>query len=271
MKSLFVESPHVMTYRIKVPPRSLPVDEAHLVSGLERFVLSLRDYRRPLFVGVTMLVLAGGIVGGVLWYDTQTAKKAQELEREATLHYLTRPADDPKKADANLKEAIALYRKVADEYPRTPTAPLALFHLGNSLVQANELDRAIEAYQRFLLMYGGNASLSGLVQQKLGYVYLLKGDREQAVKAYAAVLQISGALNRDHALFELARLEESQSRPDGALNYYHDLVKTYPNSPLASEAAVRVKALDVKKSPDSPPVPSPGPAAPEQSGSTSKP
>lgn len=141
-----------MTYRIKVPPRSLPVDEAHLLSGLERLVLSLRDYRRPLLVGLSMLIVAGGIVGGVLWYDTQTAATAQALEREATLHYLTRPADDPKKADSNLREAIALFRKVAAEYPRTPAGPLALFHLGNALVQANELEGAIEAYKRFLLM-----------------------------------------------------------------------------------------------------------------------
>lgn len=252
-----------MTYRIKVPPRSLPVDEAHLVSGLEHWLMSLKAYQRPLLVGAALVLLAGGIVGGVVWYDAQTASKAQDMEREATLHYLTRPADDPKKADANLKEAIALYRKVVEEYPRTPAAPLALFNLGNALLQANDTDGAIEAYKRFLLLYGSNVSLLGLVQQKLGYAYLLKGDRDQAAKAYATVLEIPGALNRDHALFELARLEESQSRPEGALAHYQELMKTYPNSPFANEAAVRVKALDVKKSPESAaPVPPALPAAP---------
>lgn len=245
-----------MTYRIKVPPRTLPVDEAHLVSNLEHWLEHVRVYRGPLLVGATILVLAAGIVGGVLWYDSQTAQKAQELEREATLHYFTRPADDPKKADANLKEAIALYKRIVEEYPRTSTAPLAAFHLGNALAQANEFDAAIEAYKRFILMYGSNTSLSGLVQQRLGYAYLLKGDRDQAAKAYSAVLDIPGALNRDHALFELARLEESLSRPEGALAHYQDLMKSYPNSPLANEAAVRLKVLEVKKSPD------PAPAAP---------
>ena len=248
-----------MTYRIKVPPRTLPVDEAHLVSNLEHWLENLRVYRGPLLVGATILVLAAGIVGGVLWYDSQTAQKAQELEREATLHYFTRPADDPKKADANLKEAIALYKRIVEEYPRTSTASLAAFHLGNALAQANEFDAAIEAYKRFILMYGSNTSLSGLVQQRLGYAYLLKGDRDQAAKAYSAVLDIPGALNRDHALFELARLEESLSRPEGALAHYQDLMKSYPNSPLANEAAVRLKVLEVKKSPDPAPA-SPAPA-----------
>jgi tetratricopeptide (TPR) repeat protein len=254
-----------MTYRIKVPPRSLPVDEAHLVSGLEHWLIGLKEYRRPLLVGFALVVLAAGILWGVLWYDAQTAAKARDLEREATLHYLTRPADDHKKADANLKEAIALYRKIVDEYPRTPSAPLALFSLGNALVQANELDAAIEAYKRFIVMYGSNMSLLALVQQKLGYAYLLKGDRDQAAKAYSTVLENPGSLNRDNILFELARFEESQSRPEGALAHYQDLMKTYPTSPFASEAAIRVKALEVKKSPETAPVPA---AAPTPSPTT---
>ena len=249
-----------MTYKIKVPPRTLPVDQAHLVSGLEHWFFGLKDYARPLLVGLALLLLAAGIVGGVLWYDAQTADKAQDLEREATLHYLTRPADDPKKSDLNLKEAITLYKRVVEEYPRTPTAPLALFNLGNAYLQANEVDAAIEAYKRFILMYGSNASLLGLVHQKLGYAYLLKGDRDEAVKAYSTILQIPGALNRDHALFELARLEESQSRPEGAMAHYQELMKTYPNSPFSSEAGIRIKALEVKKSPEAQPAAPPSAA-----------
>ncbi|HSN04478.1 MAG TPA: tetratricopeptide repeat protein [Nitrospira sp.] len=254
-----------MTYRIKVPPKTLPMDEAHLAGNMERLLETLRLYRGPLLVGIAIVIVATGIVGGVLWYDAQTAQKAQDLEHEATLHYFTRPADDPKKSEMNLKEAIALYRKVVEEYPRTQTAPVALFQLGNALVQANEVDAAIEAYKRFILMYGSNTSLLGLVQQRLGYAYLLKGDRDQAAKAYSSVLEIPGSLNRDHALFELARLEESLSRPEGALAHYQDLMKNYPNSPLANEAAVRVKALEVKKSPD------PAAAAPAQASSTASP
>jgi tetratricopeptide (TPR) repeat protein len=99
-----------------------------------------------------------------------------------------------------------------------------------------------------------------LVHQKLGYAYQLKGDRDQAAKAFSTVLEIPGSLNRDHALYELARLEESQSRPEGALAHYQDLMKTYPNSPFASEAAIRVKALEVKKSPDTSPAAAPAPS-----------
>ena len=173
------------------------------------------------------------------------------------MRFLTAPsANDPQKADHALKEAIARYRQIVDQYPRTSTAPLALYHLGNTLVQANELGAAIDAYQRFLTLYSSNASMAGLVQQRLAYVYLHKGDRDQAVKALTGILETPGTLNRDQALFELARLEESLSRPDGASARYQELIKTYPNSPFTSEATIRTKILDAKKSLESQSCPS---------------
>jgi tetratricopeptide (TPR) repeat protein len=118
-----------------------------------------------------------------------------------------------------------------------------------------------------MLLYGNNPALIGLVQQRLGYAYLIKGDRDQAVKAFSAVLDMPGALNKDQVLFELAKLEESQSRPEGALAHYQELMKTFPTSPFTSEAAVRVKALETKKTPEDQPAPaqSQPPASPEPS------
>ncbi|MDH4328601.1 MAG: tetratricopeptide repeat protein [Nitrospira sp.] len=250
-----------MTYRIKVPPRSLPVDEAHLVSTLEHRLFSLREYRWPLLVGFALLLLVGAGVWAVLWYDTQNASKAGDIEREATRHYLTRPANDPQKTELNLKEAIVLYTKIVDEYPRTPSAPLALFSLGNALMETNQLDSAIAAYTRFLSNYGSNAPLAGLVQQKLAYAYLSKGDRAQAAKTYSAIVDSPGSINRDQAMFELARLEESQSQLDGALKRYQDLMKTYPNSPFASEAAIREKIFDARKAHETAPTATTSPSA----------
>lgn len=247
----------------------MPVDEAHLVSGLEHWMLGLANYRWSILVGLVLLLLMGGGIWGVFWYDAQNASKAQELEREATVHLFTRAANDPQKAAANLKEAIALYKRVVDEYPRTPTAPLAQFSLGNAHLQSNDLASAIDAYNRFISMYGAHVSLLGLVHQKLGYAYLLKGDLDQAAKAYSTILEISGAMNRDYALFELARLEENRSRPDEALKHYQDLMKTYPNSPLTSEAAMRVKVIEAKKTPD--PLPAATTPAPPNPSKPSKP
>ena len=242
-----------MSYRIKVPAKTLPVDEAHMLSWLDHTVHSSQGYLRPLLISLGVVILAAAVVGGVFYVDHQAAQKAQDLEREA-MRFLTAPsASDPQKPDQALKEAIAKYRQIVDQYPRTATAPLALYHLGNTLVQTNDQSGAIEAYQRFLASYSSNLSMAGLVQQRLAYLYLLKGDRDQAVKALTGILETPGTLNRDQALYELARLEESQSRPEAALARYQELIKTYPNSPFTSEATIRTKIMDVKKSQDSTP------------------
>ena len=250
-----------MTYRIKVPPRTLPVGEEQLVSGLEHWLIGLRSYRWSLIIGFVLLLLMGMGLWGLFWYEEQNASKAQELEREATLRLFTRSSSDSQKTATNLKEAIALYKRVLEEYPRTPTAPLVQFSLGNAYLQSNEVDSAIEAYQRFTSTYASNTSLLGLVYQKLGYAFLLKKDLDQAAKAYSSILDLPGAMNRDYALFEIARLEENRSKPDEALKHYQELMKTYPNSPLTSESAVRVKVIEAKKNPE----PSPAAAAPAAS------
>ena len=257
-----------MSYRIRVPEKADPLDEAHLLTGVDRFLHVLQEQRRAVLAGLGVVLVAGAVVAGVIWYDYESTLKARELDQEATLHYLNRPADDPKKSHEQLSQAITLYKQVVEQYPRSPVAPVALFHLGNAQVLANEVDAGIETYKRFMLLYGSNTSLLGLVQQRLAYAYLAKGDRDQAVKAFTGILEIPGALNKDHVLFELAKIEESQSRPEGALAHYQDLMKNYPNSPFTSEAAVRVKVLEVKKSPE---VPAAAPSTPAASAPAPQP
>ena len=253
-----------MTYRIKVPAKTLEVDEAHLLSGLEHQLERLQEYRRPLLVGFAVFLMAAAVIGGIFWMDRQASEKAQALEREADRLLMARSTGDPKNADSILKEALAKYREVVDQYPRTAAAPLAMFHLGNAQVLANDLPAAIDTYQRFMVLYGGNQALGGLVQQRLAYGYLLKGDREQAAKAFTAIVESPGALLKDQALYELARLEESQSRPEGALAHYQELIKTYPASPFTSEATIRTKVLDVKSKEASAPSSPTAPSAPSK-------
>ncbi len=239
-----------MSYRIKIPSKGVPVDEAHLMSGMDRLLDRLQQNRQMLIVAVVLVLLAAAIVGGVVWLDARHAAEAQDRYRQALRAYLDRPMADPVKAEKSLKQALTLFGEVVEEYPRSPSAPLALYQLGNAQMEARETAGAILTYKRFAASYGTHKILLGMVYQRLGYAHLLTGDREQAAQAFRAVLEVPGALNKDHALFELGKLEETQARPEAALAHYQDLMKTYPKSPLSSEAAVRSKALEVKQAPE---------------------
>jgi tetratricopeptide (TPR) repeat protein len=241
-----------MSYRIKIDSKNTLADEAHLLSGMERMGIRLQQYQRPIVIGFLVLLTAAVVVGIVIWLDHRNTEQAIAFEQQATRLYLDRPVDQASKADENLRKAITLYQQTIENYPRSPVAPVTLYRLGNALVQANDLDGAIKAYQKFVAIYDGQKSLLSLVHQRLGYAYLLKGDVAQAGKALSAVLDMPEAFNKDQVLFELGKIEENQSRPEGALARYQELMKTYPNSPFTGEAAVRTKALEVKKGPDGP-------------------
>lgn len=238
-----------MTYRIKQEPKVIHADEAHLLSGMEHFLVWLEQNRRSVLAGALVAVCALAAVGGALWYDARQENAAADLHRQAVQLVLDRPADNAAKAEENLKQAITLYRRVVEEYPRSRSAQLALYHLGNALVQVNDVKGGVEAYSKYVATYGTNKMMLGLVYQRLAYAQLLNGDREAAVKAFLNVVGLPGTLNKDHVLFELGKLEESLSRPEGALAHYQNLVKVFPNSPFAGEATVRMKALEAKQTP----------------------
>jgi tetratricopeptide (TPR) repeat protein len=110
----------------------------------------------------------------------------------------------------------------------------------------------MDAYQRYLAAYPENKMLLGLVLQRLAYAQLIKADVDAAVKSFTMALDSPDTLNKDQILYELGKLEESRSHPEGALARYQELTKSYPNSPFAGEAAVRTKALETKAMPPAP-------------------
>jgi len=242
-----------MAYRIRHDIKTIPADEAHLLSWMEHFLIWLEQNRRSVLAGVLVAVGALAAVGVALWYDARQEADAAAVYRQAMQLVLDRPADNPAKAGESLKQAIGLYRRLIEEYPRSRSAQIGLFHLGNALVQINNVKGGIEAYSKYVATHGTNKLMLGLVYQRLAYAHLLNGDREAAVKAFLNVVGLPGTLNKDHVLFELGKLEESLSRPEGALAHYQNLVDVFPNSPFAGEATVRMKALEAKKTPTTPP------------------
>lgn len=240
-----------MSFRIRVESKNRPLSEEQLLGEMDHAWVFLEKHRRELLVGTLLVFLTVGVVLGVLWYERRASDALVELDRQATTSYLDRPVGQPAKADENLKQAIALYRKAAEQYPNSEGSHLVLYKLGNALVQANDLQGAVDVYQQYIAKHGSNKLMLGMVYQRLAYAHMLKGDSEQAIKVFGGLIHVPGALNKDQALFELGKIEESQSRPEGALARYQDLMKTYPGSPFAGEAAVRIKALEAKKPADS--------------------
>lgn len=71
-----------MTYRIKVPPRTLPVGEEQLVSGLEHWLIGLKTYRWSLIVGFVLLLLMGMGLWGCSGTRNKTPVRLKNLSEK---------------------------------------------------------------------------------------------------------------------------------------------------------------------------------------------
>ena len=244
--------------------RKEATDPAQLVDSVEQAARQAKENMLWLVAGVVVAVLAGAAVGGFLWMRQQDDRAAAELFYEATQH-----ASEPSQMGAppaprrpeDLQKAIETFRKILTDFPNSTVAPQAAYLLGNALSERKDWDGAIKAYQDFLARYGANRLLVPLVYQRMAYAQLAQGKLDEAEKTLTAIVQMASALNKDHALYELGKLNELLNRQEGALAYYQQIVKDHPSSPFATEASVRIKTLDARKA-VAPAAESPAPTPP---------
>ena len=233
-----------MGYRIKTDaPPGRGMDETDILTGKDQFLHFVEQNRNAVLGGFFLILIAAAIGGFMVWQERQATQDAWVLEGQAQAFYLDRSLEDGEASQENIDKAAELYRQILQEYPRTTPAQSALYLLGNSLMEKKDYQGAIQSYEQFLEEYGRNVMLQGLVRQRLGYAYLLNGDRVKAVEEFSQILADPGVFNKDQVLFELAKLEESDGAMDKALVRYKDLLMQFPTSPYASEATLRVQAL----------------------------
>ncbi|HEY3198570.1 MAG TPA: tetratricopeptide repeat protein [Nitrospirales bacterium] len=211
-----------------------------------------------LVAGIAVAVVMAIAVGGYFWMRYQEDRAAEDLFHQGMRPFSQATPNAPSPRPEQLQQAVETFRKVLAEYPRSSAAPLAAYMLGNALSALKDVEGATKAYQDSLARYGGHKTLVPLVYQRLGYTYLSQGKMDEAEKAFLKITATRGAPNKDHALYELARIDEILNRPEGALAHYQELIKDHPQSPYTEEASVRIKTLDAKKAP---PSPAPSPSA----------
>ncbi|MCY4613924.1 MAG: tetratricopeptide repeat protein [Nitrospira sp.] len=233
-----------MTYKIRHLSKQVGAENPQLLSRSERVWLFAELHRRAIWTGIVVAVMVGILLVALFWVQHQQEQEALALEHQAAQAYLDRSLDDGDAAKEKLQEAVTLYRRIIEEFPRTASAQSAWYFIGNALAEQHDQAGAIDAYQRFIDQAGNSPALLGLVYQRLGSSYLANGERDKGINAYTQVLQMPHTLNKDQVLFELAKLEEHETRNTEALARYKQLLDEHPNSPYASEATLRIKILE---------------------------
>jgi outer membrane protein assembly factor BamD (BamD/ComL family) len=242
-----------MGYKIKdLGNKSPMVEPAQFLSSKERFLFFVEEHRALVWGGIFLSLAVIVAVVTLIWLNQNNQEQAWELEGQAQTVYLDRPMDDVKKGQENIQKASGMFKDILDQFPGTPSAGVSSFLLGNSMIEEKNYQGAIDVYTSWVKEYGQNQILLGLVQQRLGFAYLLNGNREAALKAFEAVLSNPHALNKDQVVFELAKIAESDDNISEAVEQYKKVIQEFPLSPFASEAALRVEVLAPEEAKDSP-------------------
>jgi len=82
-----------------------------------------------------------------------------------------------------------------------------------------------------------------MVYQRLGYLYLVRGNREEAVKAFLRAESVGGA---GLATAELAGIYERAGNTEEAQKKYKELSEKLPATTLALEAKLKLPPPDLK-------------------------
>ncbi len=233
-----------MGYKIKDhSDKTAGLEPVVALSSKEQFLFFVEEHRGLVWGGILLvIVLIGGLIA-LNWLSQQEEEEAWALQGQAQQRYLDRPLDDVEKGKNNIQEASGMFQNILEQYPATPSAKVSSFLLGNSMMETENYQGAIDAYTSFIQDHTQDHILVALVQQRLGLAQLLNGDREAAVTVFDAVLGNPHALNKDQVIFELAKLAESEEKTDDAVKRYKQLIQEFPLSPFSTEANLRVKVL----------------------------
>ncbi len=241
-----------MSYKIKDHSgKSTAAEPVPALSSKEQFLFFVEEHRGLVWGGILLIVV---LIGGLVtfnWMTQQEQEEAWALQGKAQHMYLDRPLDDIEKGKANVQEASGMFQTILEKFPGTPSAKVSSFLLGNSLLEAENYQGAIEAYTSFIERHPQDHVWRGLVHQRLGLAHLLSGNRAEALNAFDAVLSNPHALNKDQVLFELAKLSESEENTEEAVTRYKQVIQEFPLSPFSTEANLRVKALAPEESQES--------------------
>jgi TolA-binding protein len=128
------------------------------------------------------------------------------------------------------------------KYPNDPAAKIARFGIGWSLENRKKYTDARSVYNQVIA--SDNSPIAAHAQFQIGETYLAEQNYDKAIPALLAVEDVYAYPEWSaRALFEAGRAFEQIKQPDNARKQYSAIVTKYKQTPEASLAQDRLKAL----------------------------
>jgi cytochrome c-type biogenesis protein CcmH/NrfG len=192
-----------------------------------------RYVRKETFILVTLLALAVGFFGGVVF---------AVFKSDSTLAGRSAPAQPVAADRSNMMAALE------KETAANPNNVKAWINLANSYFDTDQYEKAVYAYRKSLELNPDNAD----VWTDLGVMYRRSGKPEEAIKAFDRAIEV----NPKH---EVARLDKGivllhdLGDTQGALRAWEELLEVNPLAMAPNGQSVDQMVVQLKKQLNQPP------------------
>jgi tetratricopeptide (TPR) repeat protein len=158
-----------------------------------------------------------------------------------------------KTGDERRESALKKYRDVIQRFPGTGAAILARLSEGSLLLDKHDPDGAMAAYNdvKASALAAADAEVRGRALEGLGFAYELKGDLENAQKAFRELENTVDVLGfKELGLYHQARVAEAKGDKPKAIEFLKTLherlskAEGHPFAYLQEVADDRLRALD---------------------------
>lgn len=197
------------------------IDKKELVEPdkLQLFFLSVRTFaerhRIRIYAGAGIFLLFILLAGGWYLYQQNYQKSAGKLYNRV---FDAAAKAGPPSGDA---AAIAGYKDLISQYPRSDAAVMAYYRLGNLYFSRQEFDAAIVAYQEFLNHASPQSDLITLANSGLGNCQEAKKDYNKALESYEKAMKTNSAASFEALNYtNIARVYEELKNPAKAAEFY---------------------------------------------------
>jgi len=158
----------------------------------------------------------------------------------------------------NSKKAAKLYDQMATRYSFAPSAAKARYRQAQILEEKGDIQNAFEAYDKFLSHFPESSLYTTTLKRQAEMAQsAADGDIKSSFLGMKTRLSLEKTVAmltkvKDHApksataskaAFTIGRLYEGKKKSKEAIDTYHDLVKTQPDSKEAPEALFRVGVI----------------------------
>lgn len=225
----------------KEQEQRIGIQDQYQARGFE-LVSWVQSNKRLVSAAIAVVVIAGALLSGFLYYQKRTA----EIASGAYLDALKTIDGVPKEGEENIakwQKAQADLAALAKTHSGSGVSVLANLYAAHLALENNDAKNAADLYQTAVKKINATDALYPLAMIGLGYAQEKSGEKKASLETFEALAESKSTTGKDLALWEAARLSQELKESDRAKKNLTRLLEEHPASVYEKNAQLLKETL----------------------------